>query len=140
MAEPALPFAQILDGIADAVIYADREGYIRLWNDGATAIFGFGPDEAIGAYLDLIIPERLRAAHWRGFNAAVERGATAGGRRARATRGLHRDPDRRLYVEMSFAVVLGDDGQVTGSVAIARDITERYLAEREARRRASAPE
>jgi len=132
-----IPAIEILAGIADAVIFADRDGTIRLWNDGATAVFGFSGEDAIGQNLDLIIPEKLRDAHWRGFNAAIERGATTGGRRARLTRGLHKEPDRPLYVEMSFAVVIAADGTTVGSVAIARDITERHLKAREERRRAA---
>lgn len=126
--------ADIFAGIADAVIFADREGTIRGWNEGAAAIFGFSAADALEQNLDLIIPERLRAAHWKGYHAAIERGATTGGRRARLTRGTHRDPDRKLYVEMSFAIVLDDNGAVEGSVAVARDVTERHLAEVEARR------
>lgn len=131
---PNLP-AHILEGIADGVIHADRDGYIRVWNEGAAEIFGFTAEEAIGQYLDLIIPERLREAHWKGFNAAVERGATTGGRTARLTRGVHKDPDRKVYVEMTFAVVLGDDGSCVGSVAVARDVTEKRLQEVEERKR-----
>lgn len=132
-----IPAIEILAGIADAVIFADRDGTIRLWNEGAAAVFGFSGEDAIGQNLDLIIPEKLREAHWRGFNAAIERDATTGGRRARLTRGLHKEPDRPLYVEMSFAVVTGSDGTTVGSVAVARDITERHLKAREARKRAA---
>lgn len=131
-------FEAIVAGIADAVVYADSDGYIRAWNEGATAVFGFTEEEAVGAYLDLIIPERLRAQHWAGFTKAMGNAATTGGRKARLTRGVHKDPDRKLYVEMTFAVVLGPDGAATGSVAIARDITEKHLKEREERKRAYA--
>jgi signal transduction histidine kinase len=45
-----------------------------------------------------------------------------------------RDARRRLYVEMSFAIVKGDtDGDVIGAVAVARDVTERVERERAAR-------
>jgi PAS domain S-box-containing protein len=130
-----VPFADILANIAEAVIYADRHGIIRAWNDGATAIFGFTAAEAVGQSLDLIIPERLREAHWRGFNAAIERGATTGGRQARLTRGTHREAGRPLYVEMSFAIVTDPHGSVSGSVAVARDVTEAHLKAREERKR-----
>lgn len=123
--------AHVIEAVADAVIYADREGTIRVWNQGATAVFGFSAEEALGAHLDLIIPERLREAHWKGFAAAMDRGATTGGRRARLTRGRHKDPDRKLYVEMTFAVVVSETGTTTGSVAIARDVTEKRLKEAE---------
>ena len=51
---------QIVEGIPDALIFADENGIIRLWNGGAQALFGFTATEAIGQRLDLIIPERLR--------------------------------------------------------------------------------
>lgn len=129
-----VPFEEVLAGIADGVIVADRTGTITLWNEGAAAIFGFAASETLGKNLDLIIPEKLRAAHWRGFNAAIERGATTGGSRARVTRGLHKNPDQPLYVEMTFAIVTGADGSVAGSVAVARDITEKHLKAREERK------
>lgn len=136
-----VPYAAIFEGIADAVIYADREGTIRAWNDGATAVFGFTADDTLGVNLDIIIPEKLRAAHWKGFYAAMERGATTGGREARLTRGIHKAGDRKLYVEMTFAVVLGPDGTAIGSVAVARDVTDKHLRELEerSRRRSATP-
>lgn len=127
-----VPWAELVAGTPDAVIYADREGTIRVWNDGAAALFGFSAAEALGQNLDLIIPERLRAAHWAGFDRAMETGTTKGGREVRVTRGLHKD-GRRLYVEMSFGVALdARSGKAIGSVAMARDGTERYLASRAA--------
>jgi PAS domain S-box-containing protein len=50
------------------------------------------------------------------------------------TRALHKS-GRRLYVEMTFAIVKGDtESEVLGSVAMARDVTERVERERAARR------
>ena len=46
-----------------AILYADREGKIRLWNQGAEAMFGYRADEALGQSLDLIVPERQRQRH-----------------------------------------------------------------------------
>ena len=62
------------------------------------------PEEALGQSVDLIIPERLRTAHWRGFNAALTKGATTLQGRPTLTRALHKG-GHRLYVEMSFAIV-----------------------------------
>ena len=119
----------ILDQAADAVIFADVEGVIRIWNAAAARIFGFAAEEAIGTSLDLIVPEHLRQAHWRGFRRAMQSGATRLGGRPTMTRGLHQS-GRRLYVEMSFAVVRAPSGTIAGSVAIARDATARYEEER----------
>jgi PAS domain S-box-containing protein len=111
----------IVEYSSDALIFADRQGVIRLWNPSAQALFGFSAHEAIGQSLDLIIPERLRAAHWKGFDQALEGGRTKYGRRAMITRSI--------YVDMSFAITRDAAGQVVGSVAIARDASERHAAD-----------
>jgi PAS domain S-box-containing protein len=81
------------------------------------------------------IPDHLRQAHWTGFRRAMQSGATRLGGRPTLTRGLHKS-GRRLYVEMSFAVVRAPSGLVVGAVAVARDATARYEEER-ARRKQS---
>lgn len=120
----------ILEQTADALIYADRSGTIVRWNPAAAALFGYSPAEALGQNLDLIIPEHLRAAHWRGFEAAITNGATRLHGRATLTRAMHK-AGYKLYVEMTFALVSDADGAVCGSVAIARDVTARVEKERD---------
>ena len=126
--DPGLAQA-ILAQAAEAVIFADPEGVIRIWNAAAARIFGFAAEEALGNNLDLIIPERLRPAHWTAFGRAMQSGTTRLNGRPTLTRGMHKS-GRRLYVEMSFAVVRASSGLVAGSVAIARDATERHEEER----------
>lgn len=123
----------ILDQAADAVIFADTEGVIRVWNAAATLVFGFAAEEALGKGLDLIIPAHLRQAHWTGFQRAMQSGATRLAGRPTMTRGLHKS-GRPLYVEMSFAVVRASSGMVIGAVAVARDATARYEKEKAQRR------
>lgn len=135
-APSAPPWARIVADVADALVYADRQGVIRAWNAQAEAVFGFSAEEALGQSLDLIIPERYRAAHWTGFDRAMERGHTVHGAEVRTTRSKHKD-GRRLYVDMTFSVVRSKAGEALGSAAMARDVTERYLAEKAARPAAS---
>jgi PAS domain S-box-containing protein len=123
----------LLQCIADALIFADADGIIRLWNPGAEALFGFSAAEAVGHSLDLIIPEPMRKAHWDGFRQAVSRGATVHGRRSMITRSLHKS-GQQLYVDMSFAVVKNQAGETIGSAAMARDATERHLEQKSLRR------
>ena len=113
----------ILEQAADAVIYANREGVIERWNAAAAALFGHAADEALGQSLDLVIPEHLRAAHWRGFDAAMSSGRARLGGRPMRTRGLHKS-GRKLYLQMSFAPVTDRAGTAIGAVAIARDAGE----------------
>ena len=119
----------ILEQTADAIIYSNRQGMIERWNVAAAAMFGYTAPEALGQGLDLIIPEHLRAAHWRGFEAAMASGTTRLHGRPTLTRALHKSGSK-LYVEMSFALVVDVAGVVLGSVAMARDVTERIERER----------
>ena len=119
----------ILEQAAEAVVYANREGVIERWNAAAAAMFGYSSTEAIGQGLDLMIPEHLRKAHWRGFDAAMANGKTRLGGRPTLTRGLHKS-GQKLYVEMSFALVVDEAGSPCGSVAVARDVTERVEREK----------
>ena len=113
----------ILEHIADAVVFADDSGTIRRWNHAAYQLFGHTPEEALGQRLDLIIPERLRPAHWRGFAAAMTSGALKLSGRPTLTRAMHRT-GRKLYVEMTFALVtVHAAGGAGGAVAVARDVT-----------------
>ena len=125
---------RILDQVADAVIYINGSGTIIRWNPACTALFGFSAEEALGQSVDLIVPEHLRAAHWSGFDAAMTKGVTRLQGRPTLTRALHKN-GRRLYVEMTFAIVKDDtESEALGSVAMARDVTERVERERAARR------
>ncbi|WP_246175381.1 PAS domain S-box protein [Bradyrhizobium paxllaeri] len=99
------------------------------WNRACIALFGFAAEEALGQSLDLIIPGHLRAAHWNGFDAAMTKSTLKLQGRPTLTRALHKS-GRRLYVEMTFAIVKGDDGgEALGSIAMARDVTERVERE-----------
>ena len=127
---------RIVDQVADAIIYANRFGVIIHWNRASAALFGFSAEDALGQSLDLIIPEHLRASHWSGFEAAITKGTMRLQGRPTLTRALHKS-GRKLYVEMTFAIVKSEvEGEVLGSVAMARDITERVERDRVATRAA----
>jgi PAS domain S-box-containing protein len=57
----------LVAGMSDAIVYADSEGAIRLWNNGATRIIGFTEAEAWGRPLDLILPENPSQRHLDGY-------------------------------------------------------------------------
>jgi PAS domain S-box-containing protein len=125
---------RILHHVADAVISTDRSGAIIRWNQASTALFGYSAEEVLGQSVELVIPEHLRAAHWSGFDAAMAKGVTKLEGRPTLTRALHKS-GRRLYVEMTFAIVKGEtESEVLGAVAMARDVTERVEQERATRR------
>lgn len=111
----------------DAIIFADRDGAIRFWNRAAERIFGYTAAEAVGQNLDLIIPERLRRAHWDGFGKAIETGVTKYSGKAMTTRSMHKNGNR-IYLDLSFGLVKDNAGAVIGATAIGRDCTERQIA------------
>lgn len=124
---------EMLRCMPEALIFSDLEGIIRIWNPGAENVFGFTAAEAIGQNLDLIIPERLRQAHWDGFNKAVARGGTLPGRTSMITRSLHKSGEQ-IYVDMSFAMVKNQAGKMLGAMAVARDATKRFTEEKNLRK------
>src|SRR5262245_765457 len=91
----------VVEQAADAMIYADRDGAIRIWNHAAERLFGYSAAEVTGGSLDVIIPERFRPAHSAGFRKAVESGETKYGNRVMTTRSVHKN-GRRLYVDLTF--------------------------------------
>ena len=111
-------FRLIVDQAPDAIIVADRQGLIQIWNHAAADLFGFRPDEAIGRSLDIIIPEHLRQAHWAGFQQAVASGVTKHGREALKTRATHKT-GQKVYVSLAFSVLKDRDGNVFGAMATA---------------------
>ena len=111
---------------ADAVVATDREGIIRRWNPGAERIFGHRADEAIGQSLDLIIPERLRAAHWQGWRRVMETGESRYGHGdLLSVPGIRKD-GQRISVEFTIVPLKDEAGRIAGLAAVMRDVTKRF--------------
>ena len=119
---------------SDAVIYADAEGRITFWNKGAERIFGFAEAEAIGASLDIIIPERQRGRHWDGYAHSMATATTKYGADVLRVPARHKDPTRTLSIAFTVSMLLDEAGQACGIVAIVRDETARFAEMRELRR------
>lgn len=120
---------QIVRENSDAIMFADHEGLIRLWNRGAEAMFGYSAAEAEGKSLDLIIPENLRGRHWDGYHKVMASGVTRYGTELLSAPGIKKN-GTRLSLEFSMVIVRGEDGSVLGTGAIIRDITVRWQKEK----------
>jgi PAS domain S-box-containing protein len=129
----------IVEAAVDAVIYADAEGKIRLWNAAAERMFGFSADEAIGRMLDLIIPEKLRGRHWTGYHEVMRTGETRYSTELLAVPAIRND-GTRISLEFSVALLRAADGKPSGIAAILRDVTERRKREQETLQRLAALE
>lgn len=127
-------FGRLFDQIRDAVVVADARGRVELWNQSASALFGYTADEARGQDVRFIVPERLRARHDEGMRRFRETGSGPLIRAGAVLElpGLRKDGSE-IVIEMTLSKL--DEG---GSVmAILRDVTDRVRlrAEAEADRR-----
>jgi PAS domain S-box-containing protein len=127
-------YQEIVEGAQDAIIFADRDGIIRLWNSGAEAIFGYSADEALGETLDLIVPEKMRKKHWEGYRKVMATGTTRYGSDVLAVPAIKKDSNR-ISVEFTIVLLQDDAGKPMGTAAILRDVTKRWQKQKELKKR-----
>lgn len=125
---------QLVAGAGDAIMVADAQGAITLWNAAAERIFGYAEAEALGKSLDLIIPERQRGRHWDGYQKTMDTGITKYGADLLRVPALHKD-GHTLSIAFTVSMLFSEDRKVTGIVAIVRDETARFAEERKLRAR-----
>ena len=122
-----------------AIILADRDGMIRLWNSAAEAMFGYRAEEVLGQSLDLIVPERQRGRHWEGYRRVMATGVTKYGRELLAVPAMTKD-GKRISVEFSIALLCAPTGELLAAAAIMQDVTARWEQQKELRGRLAAAE
>lgn len=132
-------FAQrLVAGMPDAIVHADAQGNIQVWNQGATRIFGFSEAEALGQSLDIIIPAGLRARHWDGYKVTMATGKTRyGDGDLLAVPALRRD-GTRISVEFTIVPFTDANGKMEGICAILRDVTAKFEETRALKRQLAA--
>jgi PAS domain S-box-containing protein len=108
---------------ADAIISIDEAQRITLFNEGAEKIFGYSSAEAVGAPLDMLIPERFRRLHRRHVEQFIAGASTARrvGERGAGIFGLRRNGEE-FPADASISK-LDVDGRRILTVAL-RDVTE----------------
>jgi PAS domain S-box-containing protein len=132
-------YQRIVEESQIAILYADREGRIRLWNLGAEAMFGYRSEEVLGQSMDLIIPERQRARHWEGWAKVMETGITRYGRDVLAVPATRKDGSR-ISIEFNILLLRAPTGEVLGAAATIQDVTQRWQQQKELKSRLAALE
>lgn len=130
---------RIVEDSQVAIIFADRDGIIRLWNSGAEAMFGYQAKEALGQSLDLIVPERHRDRHWEGYRRVMATGVTKYGRELLAVPAMKKD-GTRISLEFSIVLLRAPTGEVLGAAALMQDVTARWQQQKELKQRLAALE
>ncbi|MCC0056747.1 MAG: PAS domain S-box protein [Rhodobiaceae bacterium] len=110
----------------DAILFADCDGIIQLWNRGCERIFGYGEDDAIGRSLDIIIPQTLRARHWEGYAQTIRTGYTRYGVGDLLSVPAIKKDGGRISVEFSITPFREPNGRMIGMAATLRDVTKRF--------------
>jgi PAS domain-containing protein len=91
----------------------DQEGVIQAWDDRMADMTGHAPASIIGRSMALIIPDQYVDRHWRGFRAAMVRGATMHDQPALNVPLRHRDdsialhPAREIFLRDGFGASVG---------------------------------
>jgi len=134
-----LDLRQLLAAVGDAVVVTDGAGAIILWNPAAERMFGYTEREALGASLDLIIPERLRQRHWDGYHQTMRTGETKYGTTLLRVPGQHRDGSS-LSIAFTVAMIHDAEGRPSAIAAVIRDETSRFNEDRALRKRLAEAE
>jgi PAS domain S-box-containing protein len=121
----------VLEAIPDALVAVNQQGVIIKTNSQAEAMFGYTLDELIGQRVEVLVPERQRAAHDQHraeFHALPKiRGMGSG----LDLRGRRRDGSE-FPVEISLSPIRAGDAMIVLSAI--RDVTDRKRIEAELRR------
>jgi PAS domain S-box-containing protein len=116
----------------DAILWMDASGVVTGWNAAAERIFGYTAAHAVGRTLaELIIPERLRDAHYRGLSRYLAIREAAVLNRRIEVMALHAS-GREFPVEL--VITHPDVDGPPQFVGYVRDISERQALEAERQR------
>lgn len=119
-------FWAIAQSANDAIVSADADGNIILWNRGAELIFGYGETEALGNPLTMIMPERFRMAHQQGLSRLNSNASSQIFGKTIELTGVKKNTSE-FPIELSLATWTAGDRHFYS--CIIRDISERKKAE-----------
>jgi PAS domain S-box-containing protein len=116
--------AAIVESSNDVIISKDLNGIITSWNDAATRVFGYAPEEMIGASILKLIPEHLHSDE----KTIIEN--IRAGRRIEHFETVRLAKDGRLIdVSLTISPIKDEEGRVIGASKILRDISSRKRIE-----------
>ncbi|HVX12157.1 MAG TPA: PAS domain S-box protein [Pirellulales bacterium] len=117
-------FAAIVESSDDAIIGKDLNSIITSWNAGATRLFGYTADEAIGRPVTMLMPPD-RVDEELGILERIRRGE-----RVDHYETVRRRKDGTLLdISLTVSPVADESGRIVGASKIARNITDRKRAE-----------
>lgn len=116
--------AAIVQSSDDAIVSKTLDGVILSWNEGATRIFGYQPEEVIGKPITVIIPPELHEEERRILE-----------KLRRGERIDHFDTvrvakdGRRIAISLTVSPIRNARGTIVAASKVARDVSERQRTE-----------
>lgn len=115
-------FSHAVNHSIDGIAITDRKGIITYANQVTCQLYGYKIDELIGRHIDLLnTPDNPRQK--RIIPALKEQGSWHG------EIWQSRKDGSNFRIELSTSIIHDNNGETLGSICIARDITEKKLAE-----------
>lgn len=112
--------AAVVESSDDAIIATTLDRRVLTWNAGATALYGYEAEEAIGENVSFLVPpERTEE-----MDGILRRIAAGEDVRDLETVRIRKDGSR-VPVALSVWPLRDDDGRLIGAASIAHDVTER---------------
>lgn len=116
--------AAIIEGSDDAIVSKDLNGIIQSWNGGARRLFGYAAEEVVGKSITILIPQD-RLDEEPAIIAKIQRGE-----RVDHFETKRRRKDGSLVdISLTISPIRNEHGVIVGASKIARDITERRVAQ-----------
>jgi PAS domain S-box-containing protein len=135
LAEPPTPpevaahLSAIIASSDDVIVSKTLDGIITSWNPAAERILGYTADEAIGKHITLIIPPD----RWGEEDEVLAR--IRRGEKVDHFETIRRTKDGRLlHLSLTISPIRDAQDRIVGASKVARDITDRLLAEEERER------
>src|ERR1700756_2143782 len=122
--EALLRYAAIVESSEDAIASGTLDGIIVSWNTGAQHLYEYTEAEAIGKPISMILPPELRDEEKK-----ILETVRAGGHISQFETVRVSKTGKRINVSLTISPVKDSSGRMVGVSGIARDITERKLAE-----------
>jgi diguanylate cyclase (GGDEF)-like protein/PAS domain S-box-containing protein len=116
--------AAVIESSADSIMQESLDNTILSWNKAAECTYGYTAKEAVGRPVSLIVPPD----HREELQRLIERVRQGGSVQNYETAHVKKD-GAHIHVAPTLSPVQDRDGRIVGVSSIAREITERKLAE-----------